>query len=116
VHGAEAVSERSPIPLRCRQLSMPVAEPEWLLGGLRLQASTFRNHMRCVCHCCLQNRTNGRPELASIYDLVTKTYTPFHFTEAAYCGAAVFRQDGALIIIGGGIDYINPPFTTDGRW
>ena len=40
-------------------------------------------------------------EIASIYDLKTNTYKPFHIPEAPFCGAQTLLPDGRAIIVGG---------------
>lgn len=44
-------------------------------------------------------------EIASIYDLKTNTYKPFHIPEAPFCGAQTLLPDGRAIIVGG--EHIN---------
>ena len=47
----------------------------------------------------LQNG-NGETEIASVYDIATETFTPFHFSTNAFCAGHSVAQDGTAIIAG----------------
>ena len=47
----------------------------------------------------LQNG-NGGTEIASVYNIATQTFTPFHFSTNAFCAGHSVAQDGTAIIAG----------------
>lgn len=50
---------------------------------------------------CMQVDNGTQSETASIYNLTSNTYQPFHITEEAEAGGHVLLPDGRGIIIGG---------------
>ena len=50
---------------------------------------------------------NGETEIASVYDIATQTFTPFHFSTNAFCAGHSVAQDGTAIIAG------KPPLDND---
>ena len=50
---------------------------------------------------------NGETEIASVYDIATQTFTPFHFSTNAFCAGHSVAQDGTAIIAG------KPPLDSD---
>ena len=43
---------------------------------------------------------NGLTEIASVYDIATQTFTPFHFSTNAFCAGHVAAPDGSVVIAG----------------
>lgn len=43
---------------------------------------------------------NGLTEIASVYDIATQSFTPFHFSTNAFCAAHVAAPDGSVVIAG----------------
>ena len=43
---------------------------------------------------------NGQTEIASIYDIASETFTPFHFPTNAFCAGHSAAEDGSAFIAG----------------
>lgn len=59
---------------------------------------------------------NGETEIASVYDIATQTFTPFHFSTNAFCAGHSVAQDGTAIIAGGDNLNLVPGFLDNGLY
>lgn len=59
---------------------------------------------------------NGQTEIASIYDIASETFTPFHFPTNAFCAGHSAAEDGSAFIAGGDNLNLVPGFLDNGLY